>query len=266
MSMCLSEIVESNVQFASVWKVLIQNGPQTDLTDRPGITVCWADSPFPFWNALFLTEQLTSADILRDRIADATTYMHSKQYGGLLYLCEDYLTGAAKDSLQEILVDEKLEFALPLTGMVGDILPFTTTVNPFLSFRRASNEQILQDFADMNSEAYGFPLEAGRAGLAGSLFWKESAFAYVGYVDNRPVSAAAAIVNDGLLYLALVATRPEFQRRGFAETTIRHALSEAYKKTGLQRTLLHATDAGAPVYQRLGYHRTTNFMTYKPIA
>ena len=70
--------------------------------------------------------------------------------------------------------------------------------------------------------------------------------------------------SDGQLYLALVATRPDSQRKGFGEATVRHALQAAYEATGLTRTTLHATDAGYPMYQRVGYHRTTKFKTYRP--
>ncbi|WP_394365212.1 hypothetical protein [Paraburkholderia kirstenboschensis] len=82
--------------------------------------------------------------------------------------------------------------------------------------------------------------------------------------ERSAVSTAAAIVNDGAVYLALVATRPDAQRNGFGEATVRCALSAAYHATGIRRTILHATDAGLPVYLRVGYHRTTVFKTYRP--
>jgi hypothetical protein len=171
--------------------------------------------------------------------------MREKQHDVLVYLCEEYLTGAAENALHGILDDARLDSALPITGMVGDILPVEAAAQPLLRFERTADDKVLQDYADMKSEGYGFPLEAGQAGLEGSQFWKV-AFAYVAYLKDQPVSAAAAIVNDGLIYLALVATRPPAQRNGFSEATVRHALSEAHKVTGLQRTLLHATDTGEP--------------------
>jgi GNAT superfamily N-acetyltransferase len=264
LGMNASEIVECNVQYASMWKVLAGDRAGADLQDRPGLSVSWADSPFPFWNAIFLTEQLKDASLLQDRMREAAAYMSGKSQLGLMYLCEDYLGGDAKHALADIVAEEKLQFAMPITGMVGTILPLAATTPSRLRFERASNEQVLQDYADMNSEGYGFALEAGRAGLRGSKLWMDTAFAYVGYVDDAPVSASAAIVNDGMLYLALVATRPDAQRKGYGEATVRHALSEAYKATGLRRTILHATDAGLPVYQRVGYHRTTRLLTYRP--
>lgn len=262
--MDVSEIVECNIQYASMWKVLAGDRAGADLEDRPGLSVSWADSPFPFWNAIFLTEQLDDASVLRSRVRDAAVYMRNQSQQGLMYLCEDYLRGAAKNALPAIVADAKLQFVMPITGMVGDILPVEATAPSGLRLERVTTESTLQDFADMNSAGYGFALEAGRAGLRGSKLWKDAAFAYVGYLGDEPVSASAAIVNDGVLYLALVATRPDAQRKGYGEATVRRALSEAYRATGLRRTILHATDAGAPVYERVGYHRTARLLTYKP--
>ncbi|MFM0496589.1 GNAT family N-acetyltransferase [Paraburkholderia caledonica] len=260
-----SEILESNDQYVSMWKVLAGDRKGADLRDKAGLSVCWADSPFPFWNALFINENISDRDLLRVRLRMSRTYMLAKQHSGLVYVCEDLLSGAAREELDAIAASENLTFALDITGMAGDILPLEAGLpHPVLDFARVDSETALQAYADINSEGYGFPLEAGRAGLAGSTFWKKTAFAYIGYLNGQPVSTAAAIVNEGAIYLALVATRPDAQRNGFGEAIVRHALNAAYHATAIRRTILHATDAGLPVYMRVGYHRTTVFKTYRP--
>ncbi|HVJ53303.1 MAG TPA: GNAT family N-acetyltransferase [Aliidongia sp.] len=258
-----AEVVESNTQFISMWRVLAGDRPGAELIDRAGLAIRWADSPFVFWNAIFLTTPVSEAATLADRLAAAAAYMRTRRQAGLIFISEDYVAGPAKWEFDVILAKEKLEFALNVRGMVGDILPFPSPVQSTLRFVRVADETTLRDYADLNSEGYGFSLEAGRAGLAGSKFWKETAYAYVGYEDDEPVSAAAAIVNDGLLFLALVATKPTAQRKGYGEATVRYALQAAHEATGLSRTLLHATDAGFPVYRRIGYHFTTKFLTYR---
>jgi GNAT superfamily N-acetyltransferase len=259
-----SEITESNLLYASMWKVLAGDRPGADLVDRPGLAVCWADNPFPFWNAVFLTEETADPTLLRRRVLDAAGHMRAKRHDGLVYICEDYLHGEARTALPAIIEEAELDFALRVTGMAGSILPVEARPHPALRLVRAASDAVLRDYADINSEGYGFPLEAGRAGLEGSRLWKEEAFAYVGYVGDEPVSTSAAIVHRGMIYLALVATRPAAQRNGYAEATVRHALSQAHAATGLRRTILHASDAGAPVYRRVGYHPTAIFLTYKP--
>ena len=58
---------------------------------------------------------------------------------------------------------------------------------------------------------------------------------------------------DGQRYVALVATDPTHQRRGFADAAMRQALANAASVHGETPTILHATDAGRPVYERMGY-------------
>ncbi len=76
------------------------------------------------------------------------------------------------------------------------------------------------------------------------------------------MSAAATMANNGCLFLALVATAPEAQRKGYGEATVRKALFEGANATGLTRTALHATMAGAPVYQRIGYRKVATIRFY----
>ena len=216
------EVVESVMQYASVWKVLVGTIPGADLTDRPGLSIRWADADFPFWNAVFLTEQLADGRVLNNRLEEASAFLRY-------------------------------------------ILSLKTLIHPSLRIERVKDQAQLQAYADINSEACAFSLEWARSGLLGSTFWKEVAYAYLGYEEGVPVSAACVVVNSGSLYLALVATRPPAQRKGFGEATVRHALQAAYEATGLKRTILHATDAGSPVYRRVGYQRTAEFLAYKRI-
>jgi GNAT superfamily N-acetyltransferase len=140
--------------------------------------------------------------------------------------------------------------------------PVPPPAHPALRFARVTTDEALQAYADINARAYEFPLEAGRAGLAGSALWKGVVHAYLGYEDGVPVSAAATVANDGCLFLALVATVPSAQRKGYGEATVRKALYEGHHATGLKRTVLHGTDAGFPVYERVGYRTVATIDAY----
>jgi len=62
--------------------------------------------------------------------------------------------------------------------------------------------------------------------------------------------------------VALVATDPAFQRRGYAEAAMRHALAVAAQRHGAGPTVLHATDAGRPIYARMGYATIATHTTF----
>ncbi|RWX34209.1 GNAT family N-acetyltransferase [Rhizobium leguminosarum] len=109
------------------------------------------------------------------------------------------------------------------------------------------------------------PIESRRDGLRDSDLWRNEAYAYLGIYRGEPVSAAASIQTYGRLFLALVATRPDMQRKGFGEATVRKALYEGSRATGIKRSVLHATEVGRPVYERIGYRQTSTirFLTLK---
>ena len=97
-----TELAESFHQFVTIWKLIGKPFLRVDQTDRPGLEITWPDTHFPFYNALFLTEELTDAQVLHDRVQEAAGYMRARPNGGLFVLCLDNVRGAAKDSLPTI--------------------------------------------------------------------------------------------------------------------------------------------------------------------
>lgn len=81
-------------------------------------------------------------------------------------------------------------------------------------------------------------------------------------MENQPVSTAITFLINDEFYLGLVATLPDYRNQGYAEAVIRHSLEQAAQRYGKKRTALHATPAGFPVYQRMGYQPTAYFRTY----
>ncbi len=72
---------------------------------------------------------------------------------------------------------------------------------------------------------------------------------WVGWEEDRPVSAAAAFVDAGITNVTLVGTVPAARRRGYgAALTWRATLTDS-----LLPAMLLATDDGRPVYERMGY-------------
>jgi hypothetical protein len=72
---------------------------------------------------------------------------------------------------------------------------------------------------------------------------------WVGWEEDRPVSAAATFVEAGINDVILVGTVPESRRRGYGAALTWHA---TLADPSLPALLL-STDEGRPVYERLGY-------------
>jgi len=255
-----SELFESLHQFITIWRLIGKPFPQVDATNRPGLAISWPNTQFPFYNSLFLTEELTDAEVLQDRVQQAATYMRTRPYGGLFVVCLDNLSGSAKENLAVILDQARFVQAIPMTGMAGDILPLEAPGHAALEFVRISDDSTILDFAELNCAAYGVPIETGRSLLKEHTLWREHAYGFVAYQGDKPVSTATAIINEGCLFLFLVATATDARRKGYGEAVVRHALQTGHEATGVRRTVLHATESGYPIYRRLGYHPTVKFM------
>jgi GNAT superfamily N-acetyltransferase len=233
--------------------MVLDRDPRADVRDLPGIAVRWADCRFAFWNAVTLTETGVDAALLARRLGEAAGIMRAKERPGFLWLFEDLLDAGARAALAASADRAGLVEAFPGTGMAGDLLPLPEPAHPDLTFVRVTTEDHLLAYADLNARAYGFPTADGRDGLAGSALWREEVHAWLGLRDGVPVTCAGAVAAEGRLFVALVATDPDWQRRGYAEAVTRKALYEGHRATGLTRATLHATAAGAPVYPRIGF-------------
>ncbi|MET8828531.1 GNAT family N-acetyltransferase [Streptomyces sp. NPDC004610] len=259
----LADSVESAEQLTSVWRhMVLDRTPDADVRDLPGVAVRWADSRFAFWNCLTLTGTGIGPDALARRLREAAEVMRTKQRPGFLWLFEALLDETARAALPIAAEQAGLRYAFPGTGMAGDVLPLPEPRHPDLTFVRVTDETQLRAYADLNSRAYGFPLEDGRDGLLGSTLWKDGVYAYLGMRGDTPVACAGAVAEDGRLFVALVATDPEWQRKGYGEAVTRKALYEGARATGLTRAVLHATEAGAPVYRRIGLRPNSPILFY----
>ncbi|UNO38355.1 GNAT family N-acetyltransferase [Streptomyces sp. MST-110588] len=257
------ESIESVQQLTVAWRALVlARDAGADVRDLPGIAIRWADSRLSFLNCAALTGAGGQAELLGQRLGQAADIMRSKKQPGFLWLFEDLLDAGARSALATAAEQAGLQYAFAGTGMAGDLLPLPEPAHPDLTFVRVSTDEHLQAYADLNSRAYGLPLEDGRDGLVGLPFWKDEMYAYLAMRGDVPVACAATTQAAGRLFVAFVATDPRWQRRGYGEAVTRKALYEGHLATGLTRATLHATEAGAPVYPRIGFQPNSQIRFY----
>jgi hypothetical protein len=195
-----AELVESLHEFITIWRLIGKPFPQVDPTDRPGLAISWPNTRFPFYNSLFLIEQLTDARVLQDRVQEAAVYMRARPHGGLFVACLDNLSGSAKENLASILAGAKFLQAIPMTGMAGDILPMEALGHAALRFVRISDDSTIKAFAELNCVSYGVPMETGLSLVKEHTLWREHAYGFVAYEGDKPVSTATAIINEDCLF------------------------------------------------------------------
>jgi GNAT superfamily N-acetyltransferase len=141
---------------------------------------------------------------------------------------------------------------MPLTGMIAQHVAPPSNVPSELQLTRPQDDGRCSAILDLNGLAYGMDLEAAKTILGKQAFWSGH-YPAIGLVDGAPACTAAVMMVDGYRYVALVATDPARQRRGYGELVMRHALALSALAHGDGPTTLHATEAGRPIYERMGY-------------
>jgi GNAT superfamily N-acetyltransferase len=251
-------------QYITMWQVFTEDHGNLESGSHPGLVLRWTDSAFPFWNMIFLDEEDIPVGLLEARLRAASAYMQKRSCVGFVNVFAEQLDKEALHALPGLAARAGLEFGLYQHAMAADILPLPEPTHPDLRFARVRTDEDLRAYADLNSRGYGFALEMGRAGLVGSTLWKsERMQTWLALRGTEPVACAATVEDCGNLFLALVATAPDSRRKGYGEAVVRKALHEGSRTSGLKRATLHASDAGLPLYERIGYRKVGTIYSFR---
>lgn len=212
---------------------------------------------WPICNLTFLSEP-AAAD-LDARVQAAVEYARKHDRGWLFMACQEFMPKGP--ATVEIFARHGLSLAAPFTGMAADRLLPPRRPLPALEFRPVNDEETRRAYCEVNAVAYEDPIDLVIEALGGKELW-EGTFGFVGYAGGEPVTTANTIVMGDTLYMSLVATRPDQQKKGYAEAVMRHSLAGAREATGLERTVLHATPAGRPLYLDMGYRPVAEFLGF----
>lgn len=86
---------------------------------------------------------------------------------------------------------------------------------------------------------------------------------YVALLNGSPVAASALVLDAGVAGIYCVRTLPRFRRQGLASLMTTIALFEA-REHGYRIGVALASEAGVPLYQRLGFTTVCNYDIYLP--
>jgi GNAT superfamily N-acetyltransferase len=261
-----NELAESVHQFVAATQTMGRAFPTPDQRERPGLTISWANVPFPFYNQVILTDTVSDPHVLRQRCQEAAAYMRSRETRGVFVACLDLLDGPARTCLPPMLAEAKLEATVTVIGMAGDLVPLDVPPHPDLHLVRLTDggddaaRATVRDWAALKCDAYDFPPAwcGPLAGVRG--LWRNDAVGFVAYEGSRPVSTVTVLIIDDCLYLSGLVTAPHARGKGYAEAIVRHTLLTAYAHTGISRTVMHTIARHRALAERLGCHPTSTFV------
>jgi GNAT superfamily N-acetyltransferase len=231
------------------WRLMCAGGPKPVVAATEGIKFIFSGLPIGFFNVAVLTDSGLSSEALSARGREACAWAAVQSVPWMLVVTHEHIESGV--DVAATLDACGLAVMMPLTGMRARTVGTAPAV-PGLQLTVPQDDTGCAAIVDVNARAYGMDLEASKAAIGTRTFWKNQ-FPVLGVADGKPVSTAAVMMVDDHRYVALVATDPDRQRRGFGDAVMRQALENAARVHGETPTVLHATEAGRPVYERMGY-------------
>ncbi|MDC0711496.1 GNAT family N-acetyltransferase [Stigmatella sp. ncwal1] len=262
--MSTDEVLESNVQFHKAWEFFARSCPKGEVIRSPEVLIAACNVPWSIMNIAFQPASGGTEAALGHALDEAAHYFTPRQRAWMFAISWDWLTPEVRERAAAVCAGRGLTLAMESIGMVTERLAPPTRSLPALDLRFITDAEGSRHVADIHAAAYGAPVDTARQSMAIPAMFQGECRGYLGYEKGQYVASAAVVKQGDVAYVAYVATRPEFRSKGYAEALIRQALKDAQRLWGLERTGLHATLSGYPVYLRLGYREATRFGLYAP--
>lgn len=247
----MNDDVKRSLQvFRNAWQLLLQDYPTYTRSTSGENEYVFSGLPIAFLNVAIPTQENLSEQTLRSSAEAACAWAADKSIPWFYILTHEQL-GDGVDATS-VLDGCGLAPAVPLTGMFAPQVAPITQIPDTLKIGVAEDDAGCTAILDINAAAYEMDLDSSKGVIGKRAYWQNH-IAVVGRVDEVPVSSTCILLVDGYHYVALVATHPDHQQRGYANAIMRRTLELAGQVYGPGATLLHATEAGRPVYEKMGY-------------
>jgi GNAT superfamily N-acetyltransferase len=234
-----------------------------EIRDFPGISLIFCGLNYAAFNAAIIADPIDSDPRALDRIIETSSkQFESRNVRWTCWICDAFLGPSLHREANRIFNRHGLRSLTEAPGMYAERLAPPCHRLPPLDILPVNDDQTRGAFAHIMSVAFDIPYSICAAIYGAERAWMGELRGYIGFVKQQPVATTAAIITGDVIGLYSVATVPERRRQGYAEAIMRHVVDEATRTTGIEHTVLQATQTGMSLYKQMGYQIVTNFSVY----
>jgi ribosomal protein S18 acetylase RimI-like enzyme len=232
-----------------------------EVRELPGVSIASAGAVFQMFNTAFLSSPVAGEAELERRILLPMMHYNTRGLEWAYWVCEGWMDPPARHRARQVFERNGLRHSVDLPGMVAEHVAPPVKPLPRLDIRRVGDAATREAFCTIGSVCFHVPEPWFLEVFDGESVWDRFA-GYVGYLNGEPIATTAAVLGGGAVGIYNVATLPQFQRRGYGEAVMRHALADARALHGVERSILQSTPAGYRLYERMGYRTVTQVAVY----
>ena len=234
-----------------------------DIAHLPGAIAMYSGLEYGVFNIAMLDGRISPAGLtLEQRLLEIGQYFKPKTSRWSLWLCDDLMDHATKRRARQALADFGLRAISHPPGMIASALQPPTGSLPPLDLQPVRDKTSQNAFTEITSICFEIPFAIAQAVYSQENAWHGDYHGFVGLAAGRVVSICAVVAAAEVLGVYSLATHPLYRRLGYGEATMRAALAEMQRHTGLERIVLQSTEAGYSLYRRMGFRDATRFSVY----
>lgn len=234
-----------------------------EIANVPGGIAMYSGLEYGVFNIAMLEGRVSPGGLtLEQRLVEIAQYFKPKTSRWSLWLCDDLLDFATRRRARQALADFGLRAISHPPGMIASALLPSAGALPPVDVQPVSDKASQNAFTEITSICFEIPFGVAQAVYAQDSAWRGNYQGFVGLAAGRVVSICAVVAAAEVLGVYSLATHPAYRRLGYGEATMRAALTEMQRRTGLQRIVLQSTEAGYALYRRMGFRDVTRFSVY----
>jgi GNAT superfamily N-acetyltransferase len=211
------------------------------------------------FNIAFLTQAVGSNRELGAILDECRSYYLQRRVRWSFWLCEELLPPVSRRVSRDLFTSIGMRPISQAAAMVAGQLAPAPRPLPEIDCRPVRDAATRSAFTSLTSTCFDIPLAVSRAVYESESAWAGDYRGFVGFVRGYPVSMAALVRTEGALGIYSLGTSPENRRRGYGEALLRATLAERLPGDLL---VLESTEAGYPLYRRMGFREIAKFTVY----
>jgi GNAT superfamily N-acetyltransferase len=237
--------------FVSTWQGYAQRFPSGEQPTHPEMEIAFAGIAVPLFNLAF---PKSKAELSREEFehlqSEFGEILKARGVPGLMFL----RTGQVEKN-------SGIEAIFRMPGMVaGELLPPKRAQGEFV-IREVAGAAMAEEIARLNVVCHEMGLK-DVAELTCAELWGGPNHGFLLYEQGVAVAGGSASFVEGVSYIGWMATMPEHRGRGYAEGLLRHMDAFMRRRYGVIEMVLHATEMGRPVYERMGFQAVDEYAAY----